>query len=355
MFSSFRTFFVSFALLSATLFAYEADVDSAWIAKQNGGRTELNDGTNEPNPDCIGDGCGIPEKAPESTAENTSTSSSGEQNSAETACAGDGCESACVGDGCESATTQDGDKKTAKNDEYEDCTPADSLLPECNDNAYEEDEDDGTGRFIQDNSEVAKARKEGFSKGIQLGFRVAGGTNMLLGKKADDWNLGIEGGAGILARLSLIRDLSVQLELNFTYRHFSYESETDYAKNEATVDMMLFEIPTMFHYALVEDFMYVGIGFNLGLKLDSESEFKQTVDTGKGIEKDKRDNTIPTAGVQAGGLIDLSFALNKFMMLNLRAVQNFTELLNGKAVAETSVMKSKLYTFHGTVGLAFLL
>lgn len=338
MFSRFRTFFVSFLMLSATLFAYEADVDSAWIAKQNGGRTELNDGTNEPNPDCIGDGCGIPETKPSTAnAEQPAT------------------EPACVGDGCESPAPKALDKKAAAKDDYEDCTPADSLLPECRDSADDDDEDDGSGRFIQDNSEIAKARKEGFSKSISLGFRIAGGTNMLLGKKADDWNMGFEGAAGILARLSLIRDLGVQMELDFTYRRFSYESETDYAKNKAKVDMMLFEIPTMFYYTLVEDFMHIGIGFNLGLKLDSESKFRQTVDTGKGIEKDKRDNTIPTAGVQAGGLVDLSFSLNKFMMLNLRAVQNFTELLNGKAVAETSIMKSKLYTFHGTLGLAFLL
>ena len=42
---------------------YPAEVDSAWIASQNGGSTELNDGNNEEAPACIGDGCNGTETA----------------------------------------------------------------------------------------------------------------------------------------------------------------------------------------------------------------------------------------------------------------------------------------------------
>ena len=45
----------AFTLVFAQNDSWSTDVDSAWIASQNGGRTELNDGNNEPNPDCIGD------------------------------------------------------------------------------------------------------------------------------------------------------------------------------------------------------------------------------------------------------------------------------------------------------------
>ena len=61
MLSKLRIYAVLFLLMCVTSFGqntYESETDSAWIAAQNGGRTDLNDGNNEPNPECIGDGCG---------------------------------------------------------------------------------------------------------------------------------------------------------------------------------------------------------------------------------------------------------------------------------------------------------
>ena len=84
---------------------YEADTDSAWIASQNGGSTELSNGSDEPNAACIGDGCDGTETFPAEQA------------------------AAAPGD----STAQADSAKAAKADssEYEDCTPADTLLAEC--------------------------------------------------------------------------------------------------------------------------------------------------------------------------------------------------------------------------------
>ena len=92
-----------------------------------------------------------------------------------------------------------------------------------------------------------------------------------------------------------------------------------------------------------------------GLKLSSKSKYKQEVDTGKKIEKDKRKNTLPTAGVLLGGAFDIGYAFNSHFTVDIRVVQYLSNLVNEKAVAETEIMDSKLYTFHTTLGISFAL
>jgi hypothetical protein len=88
-------------------------------------------------------------------------------------------------------------------------------------------------------------------------------------------------------------------------------------------------------------------------KLSSKSEYKQKIDTGKKIEKDKRKNTLPTTGVLIGGAFDIGYAFNSHFSADIRVVQYLINLVNDKAVAETEIMDSKLFTFHTTLGISF--
>ena len=129
---------------------YPAEVDSAWIASQNGGSTELNDGNNEEAPACIGDGCNGTETA-------TTASTAPEQDTTAKA---------------ETVTAAKGKKAEDDSDE-EDCTPADSLLPECKDDQpasrYDDDDDDTYDRYANENADISRASREGFSNGFTLG------------------------------------------------------------------------------------------------------------------------------------------------------------------------------------------
>lgn len=320
------------ALFNAAAFAqeYEPDVDSAWVAKQNGGSTELNNGeTDEPAPACIGDGC----------------------------------------DGTEQTQTAESATDTAKSaaaDEEEDCTPADSLLPECQEtasNAVDNDDDDVDtyDRYITEDSEISRSRKEGFSRRIRLGARVGGGMNMLFGKKSDDWKLGYEGVAGFFAKLPLgMQSVQFSVSLDFNYSRYLYEASTIYGEgyesdDDARIDMMLLEIPFIVQYAPDEEGFFFGLGFDLGLKLSSKSTYHQEIDSDKGIEKDKRKNTLPTSGVLMGGVATIGYAFTRWMSIDVRVSQYFTNLLNEPAIAESEVMNSQLYPFHAGLGLSFIL
>jgi len=303
---------------------YEADTDSAWIASQNGGSTELSNGSDEPNAACIGDGCDGTETFPAEQA------------------------AAAPGD----STAQADSAKAAKADssEYEDCTPADTLLAEC------KEDDDTYDRYLNENAEMYRARKEGFSRKISLGFRAAGGMNMIFGKKSGGWEIGYEGSAGMFAKMPFFsRLLTLYPELDFDYRVFNFKSESDYSEDEAVITQMLFEIPVLFLFAPDNEGFFVGIGPDIGLKLSSKSEYKQEVDTGKKIEKDKRKNTLPTSGVLIGAAFDIGYAFTSHFSADIRVVQYLSNLVNEKAVAETAIMGSKLYTFHTTLGISFAL
>ena len=274
----------------------------------------------------------------------------------------------CVGDGCgfvsaEQAQGSDGYEYSAPADSNETAgqdslAGTDSLqAPDTSDvaTANIDEEDDDRPHYINESAAEYRARKEGFSKGVQFGVRVAGGANKSFGKKAEDWNIGYEGGAGLMARLPLGNTLGVAAELNFSYRHYSYEGKTDYSRNKATIDEMLFEIPVMAQYTFDEDGLFMGIGVNLGLKMNGESEFKQsTTINGKQVNS-KNSNTIPTTGVEIGGLFDLGFVVNRWIVLDLRVVQNFTNTLDQDLIAESTLMHSKLYTMHTSLGVTFLL
>jgi hypothetical protein len=151
------------------------------------------------------------------------------------------------------------------------------------------------------------------------------------------------------------RSFAVATELDFTYRLYSYEGKSDYGKNEASINESLFEIPVMGQFIFDEDGFFIGLGVNLGLKMSGDSEFKQTIEFEGQTTKDKRPNTVPTVGVEVGGLFDIGFVVNRWLVVDLRAVQNLTNLLDLDLIAESALMHSKLYTMHLTLGATFLL
>ena len=355
-----------FALLSlfgtyAFAQEYEADVDSAWIASQNGGHAlESEPASEEPAPACIGDGCDGTETATESeTTESAATKQATESaEQTETAATGD---STQVADSTATAkadsTVKDSTKKTASivkiteenEDDYEDCTEADSTNTEC----VEVDESDTYDRYIQENAEQYRARKEGFSRSIQLGLRATGGMNTLFGKKSDGWGFGYQGGGGIMVKMPVgIRYVSLVPEIDFIYRKYNFEKSNDYSKSEASIEYMLFEIPIIIRYTFDEDNFFVGLGMNVDLKLTGSSKFTQKMkETG---EKDKRNNSLPTSGVELGGVFNLGYAINRWFVVDVRVVQCFTNLLNEGAIAESSLSKAHLYTFYTSLGLTFV-
>ena len=312
--------------------SYEADVDSAWIASQNGGSTEMNDGSDEPNPECIGDGCGEAVAAP---------------------------------------TTEETKKEEAPSDEEEDCTPADSLLPECKDSASEtkvassdddDDDDDTYDRYTNENADISRASREGFSSGFSLGFRFGGGFNLIfLGEETDDWRVGYEATAGIIAQTKLgIEGLFASVGLSFSYFRYRYEADfefDDYSEeDEAKVNVALFEIPVIIKYAIGGGNITLGLGFDLGLKLTGSSEFDQTINTSTTTEQDDtHDNTLPTAGLEMGAVLEIGYIVNKNVSVDLRVIQRFTNLLNSDVVFESSVKDAKLLGTHATIGISLFL
>lgn len=345
---------------------YQPDVDSAWVASQNGGQPlESEEQPAEAAPACIGDGCDGTETAaePVSSEQTAEQESSGGESGSEPS-ATESAEAASPADSSTTdSTTQataDSTKKdsaqvkTAANkpidpDEYEDCTEADSTNTEC----IEIDETDTYDRYLQENAEMYRSRKEGFSRSIQIGIRAAGGINTFFGKKSDDWGFGYQAGGGILVRLPVgIRHVSLVPELDFVYRNYNYESKNEYSKTEGSLDYMLFEIPIIVRYTFDEDNFFVGLGMNLDLKLTGSSEITQkTKETG---EKDKRKNTLPSSGVELGGVFNVGYAINRWLIADIRVVQCFTNLLNEDAIAESSLAHAHLYTFYTSLGLTFV-
>lgn len=334
---SFRKFTLSFAVFSAfcvSAFAYEADVDSAWIAEQNGGRTEMNDGNNEPNPDCIGDGCGIvtTSQATEASQENTQKSTQANSGAAPT---------------------------DSSAEEY--CTEADSTNPDCADKAEEDAEskhitynEDVDPVYVNENREIYRARKEGFYTSINLGLRLSGGVDLLFGDKADTWKPGFLANFGIYVQIPFgLQYFRLYTAIDFSYRRYFYEEETEFSENEAYVEMYMFEIPFMFRYIGDGDGFFFGIGGDLGLKLSGFSEFKQKSDIDGKIQKDKRDKTIPTNAVQAGPVLDFGFHINSNVGIDFRFVQYFINLIDMDNLPESTLFGSKLWPFSATLGVFY--
>ncbi|MBR2308279.1 Outer membrane protein beta-barrel domain-containing protein [Fibrobacter sp. UWT3] len=330
---------LAFAAFSATVALaqgeYPAETDSAWIASQNGGSTELNDGSEEPNPECIGDGCG-------------------EQAAPEPEKAAD-------------ATRKSWEKEDAKGPADEDeCTPADSLLPECQEDnvaTYDDDADDDTyDRYINDNSDISRASREGFSSGFSLGFRVAGGLNKIfLGDEIDDWGIGYEANGGIITLTKLGNSgLYASAELSVGYYRYRYEAkldEEDYnEQDEATLNVVLFEVPVVLKYAIGGGNLTLGLGVDIGLKLTGSSKFKQTIETSTLTETDESDDDlIPSAGVEVGGIFEIGYTINRNFSVDLRFNQRVLNLLNQDVVAVTSMTGMKLLASHATLGFSLYL
>ena len=196
-------------------------------------------------------------------------------------------------------------------------------------------------------SEINRLRNEGFQRAVLLGIRAQGGINTFLGENSDGWKIGYQGGGGLLLKMNfMIKNLSLVPELTFNYRHYSYEQDMDAYTNEASIDIFMFEIPIIFRYTFEDYGFYVGLGVNMGLKLNGSSEFN----TSGG----KRENTVATSGMEVGGALDIGYMLTRWVSVNIRVVQCFTSLLNKTLVAEEAFYDSSLNTFYTTLGINFM-
>ena len=251
--------------------------------------------------------------------------------------------------------------------EYEDCTAADSTNVECNapTETYNgsmasefADDEEYAAAFAQykkeqtSKTEINRQRAEGFARTILLGVRGSIGINTFFGGGSDGWNLGFQGAAGLMVSMPLgVKNLSMVPELVFNYRHYNYETDTDFGYNDGSVDIMMFEIPLIVRYTFADHNMFVGLGLNLGLKLSGSSEYNQNMDVG---EDKTSENTIATSGFEIGGALDLGYMVTRYVHINIRVVQGFTNLLNKTLIAVKAFEDSNLLTFYATAGVSFL-
>jgi len=351
------------AILGSAAFAqdnYEAEVDSAWVASQNGGSTEMNDGNDEPAPACIGDGCDGTENSEATTTDGAQADA--QASSADSAGAqphGD----ASVKTAKETRTAWKKEDAAGPVDEDE-CTPADSLLPECQDSPaeYDEDDDDTYDRYTNESSDITRASREGFSSGFSLGFRIGGGFNMMmLGEEVDNWKIGYGATASIATLTKLgISGLYASAELAFGYYHYHYESSLEYEDysedNDASLNIVLFEVPVILKYAIGSGNVTVGLGIDLGLKLTGSSDFTQTITTSTHTDTDSPDeDMIPSAGVEFGGIFEVAYNVNKNFTVDVRILQRITNLLNEDVVGVTSIKSSKPLGTHASIGFSLFL
>lgn len=266
----------------------------------------------------------------------------------------------CVGDGCgiefptESAQENPQEMNTYGEDTTAVQIASDSLQQDSVPTAHLDDEEDARDYFVESASEF-RARKQGFSRRIQFGVRVGGGVNVPF-RDNDSWNLGFGFGGGIAAKLPLTNSgLGVAAGLEFGYRQFNYEGETDFSKDEATVSQMLFEIPVTLQYAFDDEGFFFGAGGNIQLKMAGESDFTQKINTDQVHSKDKRHNTLPTTGVEAGVTAILGFTFNSWSQVDVRGTFNFTNLLDQDVIAESSLMGTALHMLYVNIGFTILL
>ena len=202
-------------------------------------------------------------------------------------------------------------------------------------------------------AEINRQRTEGFARTILLGVRGAAGINTFFGTETEGWVLGAQGEAGLMVQLPLgVKNMNIVPELVFNYRHYSYDTDTEFGTNDASIDIILFEIPVIVRYTFVDYGMFVGLGLNLGLKLSGSSEFNQNMDMGESMT---RSNTIATTGFELGAALDLGYMLTRYVHANIRVVQGFTNLLNQTLNAETGAFGNSMFlTFYATAGVSFM-
>jgi len=326
---------IALTTFTAVSFAQEdydpSEVDNAWIASQNGGSTSMDDGqAEEPQAACIGDGCDGTEVA----ADNQQNASN-EQPAASA-------ENVAVASVANQAPAED---------EYEDCTEADSTNTDCVEVEEVEDKSNTYDRYIQENAEEYRARKEGFSRAIQLGVRISGGMDTFLGKKSSNWNFGYLFGGGLMLKMPLgIRNLDLVPELNFVYRHYDYDNRTSISKDNAEINQMLFEIPLVVRYLLDDFNTYVGIGPNLALKLTDNTMYTQKFDDGTKV---KDDAALVTSSFEMGATLDIGYFISSNLIIDVRATQYFTNMLNTDLVPPGKFKKANLLTFNTTLGVGY--
>ena len=226
----------------------------------------------------------------------------------------------------------------------------DTVTNDWVENYYE----DGDATFTNENKEIYRARKEGFYTSINLGFRLAGGVNLLFGNKSDTWGPGYLGNFGLFVRIPFgAQTFRLMTAVDFSYRRYLYEETTEFSDNEAYVEMYMFEIPLMLRYIGEDDGFFFGIGGDLGLKLSGFSEFKQESEIEGKLQKDKRDKTIPTNGVEIGAIVDFGYLIDGHFGIDIRIVQYFTNLLDEDNLAESTLFKSELWPFNATFGVFY--
>lgn len=203
-------------------------------------------------------------------------------------------------------------------------------------------------------AEINRARAEGFARTILLGVHASAGVNTFIGQDTDGWSLGFQGSVGVLVTLPLgIKNLNMVPELVFSYRHYRYADETDFGDDEASIDIMMFEIPLIVRYTFVDYNLFVGLGLNLGLKLTGSSEFTQNLDMG---DDETRTNTIPTNSFELGAAIDIGYLVTRWVQINIRGVQGFTNLLNTTLASggEKKFSEANFLTTYVQFGVSFL-
>lgn len=196
-------------------------------------------------------------------------------------------------------------------------------------------------------SDIERQRNEGFSRSVLLGVRAQAGINTFFGSNSDGWKIGGEGGAGIMLKMNLgVKNLSLVPELTFNYRRYFYERDMEIYTNESYISISMFEIPVIVRYTFEDYNFFVGLGINLGLKLNGYSEFTSSGGT--------RENTVATSGMEVGGAFDIGYMLTRWVSIDVRVIQCFTSLLNKTLVAEEIFYDSDLNTFSTTVGVSFM-
>ena len=202
-------------------------------------------------------------------------------------------------------------------------------------------------------AEINRQRTEGFARVIQLGARVQGGTNTFFGSKSDGWGMGFIGGIGLMVKMPLgVKNLSIAPELDFNYRHYSFETDTEFGSDDAVINMMVFEIPLIVRYTFEDWGFFAGLGLNLSLKLTGSSEYNQNFGDSEPVTDN---NALVTSSVEVGGIFDIGYMLTRYINIDIRVVQSLSNCLNKALVPpESRFQKANLLSFYTMAGVTYL-